>query len=114
MAHEGYEDTDTGKPLQCWIKDEKILLVLSKRILTYDINLERIDEIILKTLIPQASFATCAKLAFQFSSAGQLTFWLGTVGPNRKIAQLEHDRKFQGKVFPAYGSYITKIVWSTF
>ena len=30
--------TESGKPLQCWIKDDKLILVMSRRMLIYDYN----------------------------------------------------------------------------
>lgn len=112
--------TESGKPLQCWIKDDKLLLVMSRRMLIYDYNdLEgKNQEIKLKEeLIPQISFATCASLAAKANSAGELNFWLGMVGPRRRVAQLykaeQKTRKIPGSVFAAYGSYACRIVWNT-
>ena len=30
--------TESGKPLKCWIKDDRLLLVMSRRMLIYDYN----------------------------------------------------------------------------
>ena len=111
--------TESGKPLQCWIKDGKMLLVMSRRVLIYDFeNLcedsKPLKEIKLKEdLMPQITFASCASLAAKPDSAGELSFWIGFVGPRRRVAQLQAAKKVEGNVFAAYGSYATKMIWRT-
>ena len=64
---------------------------MSRRMLIYDYNNLKGNnqEIKLKEeLIPEISFATCASLAAKANSAGELNFWLGMVGPRRRVAQL--------------------------
>ena len=70
-----------------------MLLVMSRRVLIYDFDNLKEDstpqEIKLKeSLIPQITFASCASLANKPDQAGELSFWIGFVGPRRRVAHL--------------------------
>ena len=109
--------TEIGKPLQSWIKDNKVILVLSKTVLVYNYaDLELIHEIKLKEVLPAASFYSCASLANDAeanSGPGKLCFWLGAVGPRRRVSALPNSRVVKGKTFSSYSSYAVKMIWTT-
>ena len=95
-----YNLHETGRPLKCWIKDGKVILVLSKTVLIYDYaNLAGGKlEIKLSTLLPEISFASTTSLTKSTSGPGELVFWLGAVGPRRRMSTLEHKRKVTGPI----------------
>ena len=66
---------------------------MSTRVRIYDFdNLndssQPLEEIKLKKLMPEISFASCASLAVNPDQAGELSFWIGLVGPMRRVSRL--------------------------
>ena len=103
-----------AKPNNCFIlQNQKILLVLARRLHIYNEDLTFDKEIPIHEIHPRVEFFATAKSAIQeeWGRSENFHFWVGFIASYADFAKNENKyvAEYKGKNFPHYGSYIAKV-----